>query len=256
MITKDVLKKIAPNAKDQIISDLEKYFDKYLDKYEVNTYLRVCHFLAQCAHESASFQTLEEYASGSAYEGRKDLGNTQPGDGKRYKGRGIIQLTGRANYRSAGQRLGYDLENNPVLAMSAEVSVQTALDYWKTRGLNQYADKDDATTITKRINGGLNGFDDRKKYLSRAKTILKDFDFIKKFDDTSKNDNEIILAKRGEKSQYVKDIQSMLIKKGAKIVADGDFGMKTEEAVKDFQRWSTLPATGMVDKITLDSLMK
>jgi putative chitinase len=140
--------------------------------------------------------------------------------------------------------------------MSAEVSVQTALDYWKTRGLNQYADKDDVTTITKKINGGLNGFDDRKKYLSRAKTVLKDFDFIKKFDETTKNDNEIILAKRGEKSQYVKDIQSMLIKKGAKIVADGDFGMKTEAAVKDFQRWSNLSATGMVDKMTLDSLMK
>jgi putative chitinase len=251
MITKDVLRKIAPNSKDRIITDLEKYFDKYMAEYEVDTYNRVCHFIAQCAHESDSFRTLEEYATGIAYEGRQDLGNTQPGDGRRFKGRGIIQLTGRSNYRNAGKRLGYDLEKDPLLALQPEISVLTALDYWKTRNLNQWADKDDVEKITRIINGGLNGFEDRKKYLARAKRILKDEKFTPK-----KKDDVVILAKRGEKSDYVKDLQEMLIKKGAKIVADGDFGARTEQAVKDFQLWAKLPATGTIDTVTLERLMK
>ena len=253
MITKEILRKIAPNAKESIIADLEKYFDKHMADYNVDTYLRVCHFLAQCAHESASFRTLEEYASGVAYEGRRDLGNTQPGDGRRYKGRGIIQLTGRANYRKYGNSLGLNLEGNPELAEQPEVSVLTALEYWRSRELNKYADRDDITTITKRINGGLNGFEDRKKYLSRAKQVLKDFDFSQ---DTKQDDSlNVVVAKRGEKSNYVKDIQEMLNRKGAKLVLDGDFGPATENAVKDFQRWSNLPATGMIDTDTLNKLM-
>lgn len=262
MITKEILKKIAPSAKDSIITDLEKYFDKYLDKYEVNTYLRVCHFLAQCAHESASFQTLEEYASGSAYEGRKDLGNTQPGDGKRYKGRGIIQLTGRSNYQTTGKRLGYDLENNPTLAATGEVSVLTALDYWKSRNLNQYADKDDILTATKKINGGTNGLDDRKACLSRAKSVLKGMDFstigkpaVEVPKTVSADSMNIVVAKRGDKSSYVKDLQVMLNNKGAKLITDGDFGSMTEQAVKNFQMWSKLSPTGMIDTNTLNKLM-
>lgn len=253
MITKEVLRQIAPNAKEVIISDLENYFDKHMTNYNVNTYLRVCHFIAQCAHESASFRTLEEYASGSAYEGRRDLGNTHPGDGKRYKGRGIIQLTGRANYRKYGESLGLDLEGNPELAEQPEVSVLTALEYWKSRGLNAFADKDDITTITKRINGGLNGFEDRKKYLARAKRVLKDFDFtVKPKEEDALN---VVVAKRGEKSNYVRDIQEMLNRKGANLNLDGDFGPATEKAVKEFQMWEKLSATGMVDTNTLNKLM-
>lgn len=252
MITKEVLKQIAPNSRDKVISDLEKYFDKHMDRYEVNTYLRVCHFIAQCAHESDSFRTLEEYASGHAYEGRRDLGNTQRGDGVRFKGRGIIQLTGRANYRDAGKRLGYDLENNPELAESPEVSVLTALDFWKTRELNSFADHDDVRTITRRINGGFNGFEDRKKYLERAKQVLKNFDFSKKDD----NKINIVVAKRGDDSNYVRDLQMMLIKKGYfKIAADGDFGPQTEEAVRDFQKANALKVTGQIDTDTLNKLM-
>lgn len=254
MITKEVLRQIAPNAKEKIISDLEKYFDKHMAKYGVDTYLRVCHFIAQCAHESASFTTLEEFASGAAYEGRRDLGNTQPGDGRRFKGRGIIQLTGRANYRAAGQRLGYDLEGNPELAETPEISVLTALDYWKNRGLNRWADQDDITTVTRRINGGLNGFEDRKKYLARAKRILKDVDFTQKSEENPLN---IVVAKRGEKSNYIRDIQEMLNRKNAepKLELDGDFGPATEKAVKAFQMWEKLPATGMIDTDTLNRLM-
>jgi putative chitinase len=254
MITKEVLKQIAPNSNDNIISDLEKYFDKHMSKYEVNTYLRVCHFIAQCAHESASFTTLEEFASGSAYEGRRDLGNTQRGDGVKYKGRGIIQLTGRANYRTFGKNLGYDLEGNPELAEKPEISVLTALEYWKSRGLNAFADKDDVTTITRRINGGLNGFEDRKKYLGRAKRVLKNVDFSIPKNITNLN---IVVAKRGDNSNYIRDLQMMLIKKGyIKIAADGDFGPQTEAAVRDFQKAKALEVTGQMDTNTLNKLME
>jgi putative chitinase len=257
MITKEILKQIAPASKDKIISDLEKYFDKWLSKSSINTYLRVCHFLAQCAHESDQFKTLEEYASGAAYEGRKDLGNTQTGDGRRFKGRGIIQLTGRANYTEASNDLGVDLVNNPELAEDPEISVRTAIWFWEKRKLNQFADKDDVTTITKRINGGLNGFEDRKDKLARAKKALKDFDgFDKKEEPVAKDPLNIVVAKKGDKSDYVKDLQQMLINKGSKIVADGDFGPKTEEAVKGFQNWAKIPATGQIDTRTLNELMK
>lgn len=259
MITKEILKQLAPSSKDKIITDLEKYFDKWLSKSSINTYLRVCHFLAQCAHESDQFKTLEEYASGAAYEGRRDLGNTQPGDGKRFKGRGIIQLTGRANYTEAGKALGIDLIGNPELGEDPETSVRTAIWFWENKKLNQFADKDDVTTITKRINGGLNGFDDRKDKLTKAKKVFKDFDFAnfgKEKVEVKPDPLNIVMAKIGDKSDYVKDLQQMLINKGSKIVADGDFGPKTEEAVKGFQNWAKIPATGQIDTRTLNELMK
>lgn len=254
MLTKQLLEQIAPNSDDKIIADLEKYFNQHMAEYKVNTYLRVCHFIAQCAHESASFRTLEEFASGSAYEGRRDLGNTQPGDGRRYKGRGIIQLTGRANYRTFGRSIGVDLENNPELAKMPEVSVLTALEYWKSRDLNTFADRDDITTITRRINGGLNGFDDRKKYLERAKRVLKGIDFSKS---SKKSDIlNIVVAKRGDRSDYIRDLQLMLIKKGyIRIAADGDFGPQTEASVRDFQKANALEVTGQIDTNTLNKLM-
>lgn len=259
MITKETLKQIAPTAKDKIITDLEKYFDKWLSKSSINTYMRVCHFIAQCAHESDHFKTLEEYASGSAYEGRRDLGNTQPGDGKRFKGRGIIQLTGRDNYAEASKDLGIDLVNNPELAEDPEISVRTAIWFWEKKRINRFADKDDIFGVSKTINGinkktGLpNGYEDRKDKLARAKKALKDFGVTTPPAPEVLN---IVVAKRGDKSDYVKDLQQMLIKKGSKIVADGDFGPKTEEAVKAFQSLVKLSSTGQIDTNTLNELLK
>lgn len=131
--------------------------------------LRFIHFLAQLAHESGNFRYMEEIASGAAYEGRKDLGNTQPGDGKRYKGRGPIQLTGRANYRKYGQQLGIDFENNPEIVATPSIGLMVACKFWSDNGLNALADKDDVMTITRRINGGTNGLDDRKAHLAKLK---------------------------------------------------------------------------------------
>lgn len=256
MITREMIRTIAPNSKEEVIVPLVKYLNMYLAKYEVNTYLRICHFIAQAAHESASFRTLEEFASGAAYEGRKDLGNLQKGDGVRYKGRGIFQLTGRANYRDMSKKLNVDLENNPELAETPEISVLTALEYWKSRGLNRFADADDVSTITRRINGGFNGFEDRKKYLARAKTV-----FPRNFSPATEPVKEptpsinVAVAKRGDKSPYIADLQNMLIKKGAKIKADGDFGPATESAVRDFQTKNGLKVTGQIDTDTLNKLM-
>jgi putative chitinase len=172
-ITPDLLRKVAGIKKvTAVMKGLAEYLPDVLEKYEINTLKRVAHFLAQIGHESDHFQTLHEYASGAAYEGRRDLGNTKAGDGKRYKGRGAIQLTGRANYRTYGKLLDVDFENNPELAEQPKYSALTAGAYWNSKKLNQFADKDDITTITKRINGGLNGFAARKAMLARAKVAL------------------------------------------------------------------------------------
>ncbi len=137
--------------------------------------LRQAHFLAQIGHESGELRYNEELADGSAYEGRTDLGNTQPGDGPRFKGRGLIQLTGRANYTSYGQAIGKDLTTNDqwkLVANDPNLAVDVACWFWETRRLNTFADQDDIVTITRRINGGLNGLDDRKRLLARAKFFL------------------------------------------------------------------------------------
>ncbi len=145
----------------------------HLETYSIKTQLRFCHFLAQLAHESGNFRYMEEIASGAAYEGRKDLGNVNKGDGVRYKGRGPIQLTGRANYRRYGQQLGIDFENNPEIVAIPSVGLLVACKFWPDNGLNALADQDDVTTITRRINGGLNGFEDRKNKLSMIKGWFK-----------------------------------------------------------------------------------
>lgn len=173
-ITAPLLSQIAPGAKPDIAASLAVPLSTYLPAYGIDTPLRVAHFLAQAAHETANFRTLKEYASGKAYEGRKDLGNIQPGDGKRFKGRGIFQLTGRANYRAYGKRLGVDLENNPERAADPDISVRVACEYWRAKGLSGWADRDDIEQITRKINGGLNGFAERRACLARAKAIVKD----------------------------------------------------------------------------------
>ncbi len=126
---------------------------------------RLAHFTAQLLHESGTFKYMEEVASGADYEGRQDLGNTQPGDGKRYKGRGPIQITGRANHRKYGHLLGIDLERHPELAAIPSIGLRIAILYWTENKLNTLADRGDTAGITKRINGGQNGLFDRQKKL-------------------------------------------------------------------------------------------
>ena len=133
---------------------------------------RALMFLAQLGHESAGLRYMEEIASGAAYEGRLDLGNTQVNDGTRFKGRGPIQLTGRANYRRFGDLLNIPLESIPTIAARPNVGFRVAVMYWTDRGLNAWADAGDFRRITREINGGYNGMDDRNRWLHRIRTIL------------------------------------------------------------------------------------
>ncbi len=142
---------------------------------QINTTLRQAHFLAQLGHESGSLRFTSELVNGAAYEGRIDLGNTQPGDGPRFKGRGLIQITGRTNYTNYGNDRGQDYITglNPnLLATDPDIAADCSGWFWATRHLNELADKDDLLTITKRINGGTNGLDDRARRLKLAKCLL------------------------------------------------------------------------------------
>lgn len=140
-------------------------------EFGIDTQPRAAMFLAQVLHESAGLNYFEEIASGAAYEGRRDLGNTQPGDGRRYKGRGPIQLTGRSNYRWAGGRLGLPLEAHPEMAAQHRIGWRIAGLYWQSHGLNQLADAGDFLGITRRINGGTNGLASRQAYYARLRGV-------------------------------------------------------------------------------------
>lgn len=134
----------------------------------VETTAQAAMFIAQLGFESAGFRALTE-PSGAAYEGRKDLGNTEPGDGDRYKGRGWIQLTGRDNYRRAGKALGIDLEGRPELAAGMQAAAAIAAWYWREHQLADQAHADDLPWVTRRINGGMNGIEIRRRYYRRAR---------------------------------------------------------------------------------------
>lgn len=142
---------------------------------DITTPLRIAAFVAQTAHETGGYRWFRELGSDTyfeRYEGRVDLGNVEPGDGPRYKGRGFLMITGRANYRAAGRALRLDLEGHPEIAEAPEVAARIAGWYWQSRGLNALADAEDFRAITRRINGGLNGLEDRERYYARAKAVL------------------------------------------------------------------------------------
>jgi putative chitinase len=172
LITLDQLSAIAIYSSRARLAQLLPYLNSTMQQYAITTPLRKAHFIAQTAHESDGFNTNEEYASGADYEWRTDLGNVQVGDGRRFKGRGLIQVTGRSNYAACGKALGVDLINNPQRLADFDLACLSAGWYWDTRYLNDYADNDDIWTITRIINGGFNGLDDRQAYLTRAKQVL------------------------------------------------------------------------------------
>lgn len=171
-LTLPQLSKIAPNASAAILNVIYPPLMIAMEKYAINTKLRVAHFLAQVLHESGEFRYMQELASGQAYEGRKDLGNTYPGDGMKYKGRGLIQLTGRKNYQTYSTATGVNFVVEPTLVKEPKWATDVAGWYWKINGLNAFADANDINIITKRINGGYNGLELRKAYLTKAKLVL------------------------------------------------------------------------------------
>jgi putative chitinase len=168
VITDDLIKRIDPRVKQNYASVL----NPAMVAGGITTLPRIAAFLAQILFESAHFQFLREIASGEDYEGRKDLGNTQPGDGPRYRGRGFIQLTGRANFRAAGKDLGIDLEGNPDLAEQPELAARLAVWFWTKRNINAKADVGDFVGVTRLVNGGTRGLEGRTALYESAKSVL------------------------------------------------------------------------------------
>ncbi|OLF73953.1 peptidoglycan-binding protein [Maricaulis sp. W15] len=244
-VTSDTLRAIAPRfsgdkaaRQDEILTRINDELATTLERYAINTALRIAHFLAQTAHESAGFRTTEEFASGEAYEGRTDLGNTEPGDGKRYKGRGLIQLTGRANYRAFGEAVGIALEDEPERAAEPALSLVIACEYWRRRDINAHADRDDIIAATWAVNGGLNGLDDRRACLAKAKAELARHLFAPA--------TALPVLRQGTRGPVVARLQHGLREAGITVGLDGDFGPGTKAAVITFQNQAGLVADGIV----------
>ena len=171
MLDEATLLKIMPHAKSRVQDFLEP-LNAAMREFHINTPVRQAAFLAQIAHESGELRYVKELASGAAYEGRASLGNTQPGDGMKFKGRGLIQITGRNNYAECGKALGVDLITNPELLETNDLACRSAAWFWASHGLNDLADKGDFERITKRINGGYNGLKERQAYYAKAMLYL------------------------------------------------------------------------------------
>jgi putative chitinase len=204
MITKEQIKKHYPNSKDNVVAALVDSLDNLAEKYGINTPLRLSHFLAQTAHESGGFRLIEENLNYSAdslnkvfpkyfknagrdaneynrqpekianvvYASRMGNGDTASGDGFRFRGRGLIQLTGRSNYTNLSKDIGVSVEETVAYLGTPEGAVESAAWFWSKNGLNALADKDDVVAVTKKINGGTIGLDDRKKHTEEFKELL------------------------------------------------------------------------------------
>ena len=193
-----------PEQLTQLGIDAATWYTPLIDmfaRYNINTTQRQAFFIGQCQHESNNFRTLEEdlhysaaglmrtwpsrfpsadvaqqYANNpekianKVYAGR--MGNTEEGDGWKYHGRGVIQLTGRENYERCGTAISADLINQPQLLVEPHYAAMSAGWFWNRAGLNALADSKDYDTMTKRINGGLNGQDDRKAKIAKAISVL------------------------------------------------------------------------------------
>lgn len=152
------------------------YLTAAMDEFYINTPVRQAAFLAQIGHESGGLRWCVELwgptDAQKGYEGRTDLGNLRPGDGFRYRGRGLVQVTGRANYVRMGNALGLDLETFPDLLSEPGLAARSAACFWQQHALDTYADKGDFIQITRRINGGLNGLMQRTALWEAAKEEL------------------------------------------------------------------------------------
>ena len=263
----------APAASQaKIIAEVGAVLAATLESYDITNRLRIAHFLGQTCEESAGYRTTEEFASGKEYEGRADLGNTQKGDGPRYKGRGLLQLTGRANYVDYGKALGVDLVNNPTLAAQPALSLKIACEYWKRRNINPDCDRDDVQAVTRKVNGGLNGLSDRIAFTQKAKAAVARLQAIALSGAAASAAAPAGAASadtaaagvapaqprpvlgRGSQGDAVVQLQNMLRDLNFAVAIDGDFGPGTEVAVTRFQSENGLAADGIVGPQTWGAL--
>jgi putative chitinase len=176
MSTKALLDAVALRDTHSCGQAIADALDKHWPECGVDTPLRIVHFVAQASHETCGFRYLKEIwgptPAQKRYEERVDLGNNRLGDGRLYCGRGIFQLTGRANYARIGAALSLPLEVEPELAADPQISVRIACHYWQTHNINGPADADNIVLVTRLINGGTNGLADREACLARAKAVV------------------------------------------------------------------------------------
>ena len=200
--------KVGIAKKSENLNGFVATYNDYADYFAIDTALEVAHFFAQVGHECDQFNAFSEYADGSAYEGRKDLGNTQPGDGPRFKGHGALQTTGRINHQKANVELlklpfltteekalfaNDGLLRNPLLLTVPKWAALSAMIYWINKDLNSLCVPDDQQVIIKRydgtkwynytcspiegitrkINGGINGLEERKILYQKMKSIIR-----------------------------------------------------------------------------------
>lgn len=175
MISEATLRRMMPAAGARLDAHLP-YIVPAMEQGRIDTPVRIVAFIAQVGHESGDYLWMQELADGHAYEGRTDLGNVLPGDGPRFKGHGPIQITGRANHRACGQALGIDAEASPLLLTQPRYGTAAAVWFW-TQGnrkidLNLLADRGWFTTITRVINGGTNGLEDRLVRWKRCREAM------------------------------------------------------------------------------------
>jgi putative chitinase len=275
MITLEQFSAMIPQNKEA-----EEWYEAALvlfEEYKINTPLRIAGFMAQCAHESADFTRLEENLNYSEKalngvfgryfgKGKRDakdyardpkkianyvyqdefrskrgaLGNTNAGDGWRFRGRGIKQLTGRNNYKAFGKSVGITPEEAAEYVATPKGAIESACWFWKTNKLEKYADKDDNLGLTKKINGGTIGLEDRNRRYEEAKAVLGGKSLPKK-----KATSGTRTLRKGMQGDDVKKMQKAL-----GVAADGDFGFGTQTAVKKWQTKNGLVADGIVGPAT------
>ena len=174
-ITAQQLLQILPNA-GQVAGFFVPVLNTAMNRYQIVGTKRVAAFIAQIGHESGQLKYVKEIwgptAAQARYDGRKDLGNTVAGDGSKYRGRGLIQITGRANYMACGEALALDLIKQPELLEKPQHACMSAAWFWATKGLSTLADAGQFDKITRRINGGQNGAADRQALYARALRVL------------------------------------------------------------------------------------
>ena len=174
-ITTQQLLQILPNA-GPVAGVFVPVLNTAMNRYQIVGPKRIAAFIAQIGHESGQLKYVKEIwgptAAQARYESRKDLGNTVAGDGSKYRGRGLIQITGRTNYIMCGDALALDLINQPELLEKPQHACMSAAWFWATKGLSTLADAGQFDKITQRINGGQNGAADRQALYARALEVL------------------------------------------------------------------------------------
>ena len=285
--TRDHLAKIIPGNRE--VDNWYNALVEIMPKYGITSKRRVAHFLSQCAHESANFKRLEENLNYSAkalravfgrYFGappKRDadeyhrqpemianyvymdefrkykMGNTEEGDGWRFRGRGLKQLTGRDNYTKFGASIDMSAEEAAEYVSTPEGAVESACWFWDTNNLNDSADTDNVVKMTKRINGGRIGLEDRQeRYINAMEVLGMSAEMAAEDDSDDIEDilDDIGVLRKGSSGDGVKIMQEAL-----GIDADGVFGPGTERALKEWQAANGLTADGVAGPATFGKLL-